>query len=129
MRSFFEHISESNSQEIDQTLWTKWKSLMNLTRKEYADTLAIINLNDNDKKLSEKIKKMLEDSSSFEVSSQRWPADSWKICKEQVSYLTRMRSMRKRMVGNPFEKDGKPTKWLENMLAKGHDPRKPLKTD
>ena len=47
--------------------------------------------------------------------------------RKQNSFNSRMKGMRSRIHGNPFEKDGKMTRWLKSMLIWGHDPRKPLR--
>jgi hypothetical protein len=128
MRSFQEYrIVRESSQKDDYETWSKWKSLVNLSRKDYSDTLSLLDLSEEERALSKTILGMLENASSFEASRDAWTTEMWKVCKDQVSYITRMRSMRKRMVGNPFERDGKMTKWLVSLLAKAHDPRKPLR--
>jgi hypothetical protein len=71
--------------------------------------------------------KMIPKGESYKQAEENWTPTMWKWCRKQISFNSRMRGMRKRMVGNPFERDGEMTRWLKSLLIWGHDPRKPLR--
>ena len=68
--------------------------------------------------------KMIPIGKTFKSASENWTPSMWEWCKKQNSFIGRMRGMRSRMTGNPFERDGKMTRWLKSLLIWGHDPRK-----
>lgn len=55
---------------------------------------------------------------------ENWTPTEWRWAKAQVSFITRMLGMRKRMTGDAFYRKGKMTRWLTSLLIWGHDPRK-----
>ena len=139
MRTFNEHIQqtekilESSSSAANDEAWKKWRSLVNMTLKELEafqkteegkEALS----SENAKESFHFLLKMIPTGSSYESAEKNWTPLMWKWCKKQNSYISRMRSMRKRMIGNPFTRDEKMTKWLKMLLIWGHDPRKPLRT-
>ena len=61
---------------------------------------------------------------TFDDAEKKWTSDMWKMSRSQIKFIEKIKAIRKRMVGNPFERNGELTKWLKSMLAWGHDPRK-----
>ena len=145
MKSFNEYkkssmVTEKNSvnSKPDEEVWKKWNQLINMTEKELknfydsesgkdagmkqtdADKAGI----DSGRESARMLLKMIPSGKSFKEAEQKWTADMWKWCRKQISFNSRMIGMRKRMVGNPFERDGEMTRWLKSLLIWGHDPRK-----
>lgn len=148
MKSFSEHkeqneeiLKESAETTPDENVWKKWRSLVNMTAKELktfydspngkdagmkqgeADKIGI----DSGRESARMLIKMIPDGGSYKESEEKWTPTMWRWCRKQVSFNSRMRGMRKRMVGNPFERDGQMTRWYKSMLIWGHDPKKPLR--
>lgn len=129
---------EENSNQPDKKVWETWKKLVNMTEKELkefydseegktagmkqgeADEAGI----DSGRESARMLLKMIPSGSSFNKAEEKWTSDMWRWAKKQNSFISRMRGMRSRMVGNPFERDGKKTRWLKSLLIWGHDPRK-----
>jgi len=148
MKSFFEHkkfteeiLQESaKSVEPAEETWKKWRKLINMSAKELksfydsedgkdagmkqgeADKVGI----DSGRESARMLMKMIPHGNSFKSAEEHWTPTMWRWCSKQISFNSRMRGMRKRMVGNPFERDGKMTRWLKSLLIWGHDPRKPM---
>jgi hypothetical protein len=131
----------SGNKKPDENLWKRWKELVNMTAKELkefydspdgkdagmkqneADRVGI----DSGRESARMLMKMIPAGTTYKEAETNWTPDMWRWCGKQVSFNSRMRGMRKRMVGNPFERDGKMTRWLKSLLIWGHDPRKPVK--
>lgn len=138
METFFE-LLESTSKP-DEATWITWRKLINMTEKELQDFYDSDDGKDAGMKQSDANKlqidsgresarmliKMIPIGKTFELASKNWTPTMWEWCKKQNSFNSRMRGMRKRMVGNPFERDGKKTRWLKSLLIWGHDPRKKI---
>lgn len=125
----------------DPEVWKLWRSLINMSKKELedfynsedgkdagmkkseADAAGI----DNGRESCRMLMKMIPDGNTYETAKEKWTPFMWYWARKQNSFNSRMRGMRKRIVGNPFEKDGEMTRWLKSMLIWGHDPRKPLR--
>jgi len=148
MKSFSEHkeqneeiLKESVETTPDENVWKKWRSLVNMTAKELktfydspngkdagmkqgeADKIGI----DSGRESARMLIKMIPDGGSYKEAEEKWTPTMWRWCRKQVSFNSRMRGMRKRMVGNPFERDGQMTRWYKSMLIWGHDPKKSLR--
>ena len=148
MKSFSEHkeqneeiLKESTETSPDENVWKKWRSLVNMTAKELktfydssdgkdagmkqgeADKAGI----DSGRESARMLIKMIPNGGSYKDAEEKWTPTMWRWCRKQVSFNSRMRGMRKRMVGNPFERDGQMTRWYKSMLIWGHDPKKPLR--
>jgi hypothetical protein len=137
-----EPILESGTNtKPDENVWKTWRKLINMSLKELenfynseegkdagmkqsdADKAGI----DSGRESARMIMKMLPHGASFSAAEEHWTPTMWKWARKQNSFNSRMRGMRKRMVGNPFERDGKMTRWLKSMLIWGHDPRKSMR--
>jgi len=68
--------------------------------------------------------RMLPKGRGFVSAFENWSPAEWRWAKAQVGFIRRMLGMRKRITGNPYIKDGKPTRWLSALMLWGHDPRK-----
>ena len=68
--------------------------------------------------------KMIPLGSSYKKAEENWTPSMWKWANKQISFISRMKGMKSRIKGNPYEKDGKMTRWLKSMLIWAHDPRK-----
>lgn len=150
MKSFLEHKeltesilneAESKNTTPDEETWKKWRKLINMSEKELkafydsdegkdagmkkgeADKAGI----DSGRESARMLMKMIPDGGSYKSAEEKWTPTMWRWCRKQNSFNSRMRGMRSRIVGNPFEKDGKMTRWLKSLLIWGHDPRKPLR--
>jgi hypothetical protein len=143
MKSFLEfkkdNLNEGESPNED--LWKEWRSLVNMTEKELqsfydsdegktagmkpkdANKIGI----DSGRESARMLLKMIPTGASFSEAEKKWTPSMWSWCVKQISFIKRMRGMRKRMVGNPFERDGEKTRWYKSLLIWGHDPRKPLR--
>jgi len=71
--------------------------------------------------------KMIPVGSTYKSALENWTPDMWRWCRKQISFNSRMKGMRKRMVGDPFFRDNKMTRWYKSLLIWGHDPKKPLR--
>ena len=150
MKSFSEYkqfkeaiLSEKNSStdNPDENVWKSWRELINMSYKELKDFYDSDQGKDAGMKQKEADKegidsgresarmlmKMIPIGGSFKTAQDKWTSDMWRWCRKQISFNSRMRGMRKRMVGNPFERNGEMTRWLKSLLIWGHDPRKPLR--
>ena len=124
---------------IDEEVWKKWKQLVNMKASEFksffdsedakdagmkqkdADEAGI----DSGKESAKKLLLMIPSGTSFKLASQTWTPDMWNWARKQISFISRMKGMRKRIKGNPFEDEkGDMTRWLKSLLIWGHDPRK-----
>lgn len=119
--------------------WKQWRSLVNMTEKELkefydsedgkdagmkkddADKVGI----DSGRESARMLLKMIPSGSTFKSAQENWTPTMWRWCRKQISFISRMSGMRKRMTGNPFERDGKKTRWHKSLLIWGHDPKKP----
>ncbi len=133
--------AEVKNTHPDEKVWKKWRSLVNMSASELekfynsdegkdagmkkgeADKIGI----DSGRESARMLMKMIPIGGSFSQAEKNWTPTMWRWCRKQNSFNSRMRGMRSRIVGNPFEKDGKMTRWLKSMLIWGHDPRKPLR--
>ena len=147
MKSFNEHKEEiedflnESASEADEKAWKSWRKLINMSLKELKDFYDSTDGKDAGMKQSDANKagidsgresarwlmKMIPKGGSYKQAEENWTPTMWKWCRKQISFNSRMRGMRKRMVGNPFERDGEMTRWLKSLLIWGHDPRKPLR--
>jgi hypothetical protein len=132
-------LEAAGNTKPDESVWAKWRKLINMSAKELeefynspdgkdagmkqneADKVGI----DSGRESARMLIKMIPSGSSFKEAEKNWTPDMWRWCRKQVSFNSRMKGMRKRMVGNPFEREGKMTRWLKSLLIWGHDPRKP----
>jgi len=71
--------------------------------------------------------RMLPKGRGFVSAFENWSPAEWRWAKAQVGFIKRMLGMRKRITGNPYIKDGKPTRWLSALRLWGHDPRKRIR--
>jgi hypothetical protein len=125
----------------DPKIWKLWRSLINMSKKELEEfynseegksagmskeEAAKAGI-DNGRESCRMLMKMIPDGSSYESAKEKWTPFMWYWARKQNSFNSRMRGMRKNIIGNPFERDGKMTGWLKSMLIWGHDPRKPLR--
>ena len=133
--------SKNRGATPDEQVWKTWRSLINMTaselkafydseegadagmKKSDADKAGI----DSGRESARMLMKMIPTGGSFEKAQQNWTPSMWFWARKQNSFNSRMRGARKRMVGNPFERDGKMTRWLKSLLIWGHDPRKPMR--
>jgi len=125
MKTFSEYLEESRVKEedfSDKELWEIWKANINMTAKQIEEFHKNSNFEKNE--VTETFLVMFKSGKTFEEASKNWKLLDWKFCKKQVSTVSRYKKMRKRMVGNPFEKNGKNTKWYNTLLSLGNDPRK-----
>lgn len=142
MKSFREFKDEFPIEESinvpDEELWAKWRKFVNMSVKEIrefydsdegktagmkqgeADEAGI----DSGRESARMLLKMLPIGTTYKKAQDNWTSDMWRWAKKQNSFIGRMKGMRKRMVGNPFERDGKKTRWLKSLMIWGHDPRK-----
>lgn len=129
---------EESKHTPDEQIWKKWKSLVNMTYKELesfydssdgkdagmkqgeADKAGI----DSGRESARMLMKMIPTGKTFEQAEKNWTTDMWRWCKKQNSFISRMKGMRSRMSGNPFEREGKKTRWYKSLLIWGHDPKK-----
>jgi hypothetical protein len=126
---------------VDEEIWKKWRSLVNMTASELQNFYDSENGKDAGMKQKEANKvgidsgresarmllKMIPTGGSFSSAEKNWTPDMWRWARKQNSFNSRMKGARKRIKGNPFEKDGEMTRWLKSLLIWGHDPRKPLR--
>lgn len=138
-REFKDELPIEESKDVpNQEVWTKWKKFVNMTVKELkdfyesedgktagmkqgeADEAGI----DSGRESARMLLKMIPSGTTFKQAEEKWTPDMWRWAKKQNSFIGRMKGMRQRMVGNPFERDGKKTRWLKSLLIWGHDPRK-----
>lgn len=130
--------SDGKDGEADEETWKKWKKLVNMSASELkkfydseegkeagmkqsdADAAGI----DSGRESARMLIKMIPDSETFEKAKEKWTSSMWWWANKQISFISRMKGMRSRMVGNPFEREGKKTRWYMSLLIWGHDPRK-----
>ena len=143
MKSFAEYKKDnteilSENALPDETTWKKWKDLVNMTQKEIQEFYDSEDGKDagmtskdaksvgisSGRESAAWLLKMIPHGNSFKEAENHWTPIMWKWARKQISFISRMNGMRKRIVGNPFEKDGKKTRWIKSMLIWGHDPRK-----
>ena len=137
VKSFDEFINESNEDKQKET-WEKWKSLINMSVGEIEKFLESENGKDAGMKTSAAHKigissgkesahmliKMIPIGSSYKKAAENWTPTMWKWANKQISFNSRMIGAKKRIKGNPYEKDGEMTRWLKSLLLWGHNPRK-----
>ena len=137
MLKFDDFILESKSVP-DEEVWKKWKVLINMTVKELKDfydseegkdaglrpSEAKITGIDYGRESARMIIKMLPHSDTYEEAERHWTTSMWKWARKQNSFNSRMIGAKKRIKGDPYEKNGKMTRWLKSLLIWGHDPRK-----
>jgi len=68
--------------------------------------------------------RMLPKGRGFIQAMENWTPSEWRWAKAQVSFIRRMLGMRKRIKGNPFYRNGSPTRWLASLMIWGHNPMK-----
>jgi len=139
--AILEAEKDSRTSGPDEEVWKKWRSLINmsagelqkfydsedgsdagLTQKE-AKREGI----DRGRESAQMLLKMIPTGSSFASAEKHWTPSMWFWARKQNSFNSRMRGARKRIKGNPFEKNGEMTRWLKSLLIWGSDPRKPLR--
>ena len=134
-------LEAKDNTEPNEDSWNTWRKLVNMSAKDInkfydsddgkdagmkkkdADKAKI----DNGRESARWLMKMLSNGETYKSASENWTPTMWRWCRKQISFISRMKGMRKRMVGNPFERNGEMTRWLKSMLIWGHDPRKPLR--
>jgi hypothetical protein len=151
MKSFQEfsqelkNVQESQTDERtalpDEEVWKKWRSLINMSASELkkfydSEEGADAGLKageakahgiDYGRESARMLLKMIPTGNSYASAEKSWTPSMWFWARKQNSFNSRMRGARKRMKGNPFERDGKMTRWLKSLLIWGHDPRKPMR--
>ena len=147
MKSFISHKDEyenylnESSSEPEEKVWKNWRKLVNMSLTELEEFYDSPDGKDAGMKQSDAnragidsgresarwLMKMIPIGETYKKAEENWTPTMWKWCRKQISFNSRMRGMRKRMVGNPFERDGKKTRWYKSLLIWGHDPRKPLR--
>ena len=142
-KEFIEEILEAKSgnTHADEEAWKDWRKLINMSLKELkyfydsdegksagmkAGDAAKAGI-DSGRESARWLMKMMPHGESFKAAEENWSPTMWRWCRKQISFNSRMRGMRKRMVGNPFERDGEKTRWLKSLLIWGHDPRKAMR--
>lgn len=68
--------------------------------------------------------RMIPKGRGFVQAMENWTPAEWRWAKRQISFIKRMRGMAKRIKGNPFYRNGTPTRWLASLMIWGHDPRR-----
>lgn len=146
MKPFNDFRKELNEKAQDKNppnedLWKEWRKLVNMSQSELQNFYdsedgkeAGMKKSDAKKaginsgrESAEMLLKMIPTGGSFQSAEKNWTPTMWGWASDQVSFISRMRGMRKRMIGNPFERDGKKTRWYMSLLIWGHDPRKPMR--
>jgi len=124
--------------EEKQDLYRIWKSLINMSATEILDFATSPEGKAAGlprKEAAEKgirsgrdsalaLIRMIPKGRGLAAALENWTPSEWRWAKAQVSFIRRMLGMRKRMVQNPFFRNGKMTRWLSSLLIWGHDPRK-----
>jgi hypothetical protein len=132
---------ESRTSSPDEEVWKKWRSLINMSASEIQKFIDSEDGKDAGMKQSEADKagidsgresarmliKMIPIGGSYSSAEKNWSPSMWFWARKQNSFNSRMRGARKRIKGNPFEKDGEMTRWLKSLLIWGHDPRKSMR--
>lgn len=124
----------------DEEVWKTWRSLINMSVKELQNFLdsdgkdagltaaqAKAAKIDSGHESAAMLLKMIPHGNSFSSAQENWTPSMWFWARKQNSFNSRMKGARKRIKGNPFEKDGEMTRWLKSLMLWGHDPRKPLR--
>lgn len=145
MKSFLEYrklienfLNETANIGSKEDTYKKWKSLVNMTQKELQDFYDSEDGKDSGMKQKDADKagidsgresarmllKMIPSGGSFSEAEKNWTPTMWKWASKQISFISRMSGMKKMMKGNPYERDGKLTRWYKSMLIWGHDPKK-----
>ena len=135
MNSYNEYKSLSNLDKdkidkfTDKEIWESWRRLTNMTPSEIT---SFLNSKESKSLLTgtsyiDLICKMINTGSTYDAAVKNWNSNLWEYCKTTTVFISKTLKTRKKMVGNPFERDGEKTIWLKSLLIKGHDPRKPLK--
>ena len=68
--------------------------------------------------------RMIPKGRGFVQAMENWTPAEWRWAKAQVSFIRRMLGMRKRIKGNPFYRNGSPTRWMAALMIWGHNPMK-----
>lgn len=129
---------EENQHQPDQKIWETWKKLVNMTAKELksfydsdegkdagmkqgeADKAGI----DSGRESARMLFKMIPNGSTFKKAEENWTPNMWITAKRVIIYINRLLILRKNMINNPFERNGKKTMWYKKLLIHGHDPKK-----
>ena len=133
--------SDRRSAEPNEEVWKTWRKLINMSASELKNFMdsedgkdAGMKQKDADKagidsgrESAHMLLKMIPHGGSFSSAEKNWTPSMWFWAGKQNSFNSRMSGARKRIKGNPFEKDGEMTRWLKSMLIWGHDPRKPMR--
>ena len=137
IKTFNEFILNEGEENREET-WKRWNELVNMSVGEIEKFLDSENGKDAGMKTSDAHKagissgkesahmliKMIPLGSSYKKAEENWTPSMWKWANKQISFISRMKGMKSRIKGNPYEKDGKMTRWLKSMLIWAHDPRK-----
>jgi hypothetical protein len=136
--SYTDFLLENSDNNSHEETWKKWNSLINMSLKELKDfyeseegkTAGLKPADakeagiDYGRESARMLMKMIPIGNSFSEAESKWSPSMWRWAKKQNSFNSRMLGARKRIKGNPYEKEGKMTRWLKSLLIWGHDPRK-----
>lgn len=129
-------ILEKEESNKKKELWEDWKELVNMSVSELenylnsedgktsgmdkkdADKLGI----NNGRASAKAIIKMKPRGNSFKDAEEKWTSREWEWAKDQVSFIKRMRGMKKRMNPPYFYRNDKLTEWVKSLLIWGHKP-------
>ena len=140
-RMLLEKSTENKAAQPDPDVWKKWRTLVNMNLKdlqEFYDSeegkdagMSKVESTEegisNGRESAGWLLKMMPDGNSYDDAKKAWTPKMWEWARKQNSFISRMKGMRKRMIGNPFSKNGEKTRWLKSLMIWGHDPRKPLR--
>jgi hypothetical protein len=137
IKTFDEFILNEGKENQEET-WKRWKKLINMSVGEIEKFLDSENGKDAGMKTSDAHKigissgkesahmliKMIPIGSSYKKAEENWTPTMWKWAKKQISFNSRMIGAKKRIKGDPYEKNGEMTRWLKSLLLWGHNPQK-----
>jgi hypothetical protein len=143
LKGFNEFLNESSNTSggASFSVWSKWKSLINmsaseiqnfldseqgkdagLTRKQAKQEGGIKTGRDSARALI----RMIPTGGTWEKALDNWSHGDWAWARRQVSFNSRMRGMKPTSRDPYKEDDGDYTRWYKSMLIWGHDPKKPI---
>jgi hypothetical protein len=141
IKSYNTFINESVLKDSDSKYiktWVKWNKLVNMTASEISDfynsaegktaglsksKASKLGINSG-RQSARMLMKMIPIGSTYEKAEENWTEDMWRWANKQISFISRMKGMRSRIVGDPYEKNGKKTRWYLSLLIWGHNPKK-----
>ena len=111
----------------DRKVWEEWKNSLNLSSEDIDQSIdenTGDNLPSDIIERSKTLSKMTKNGKTYEDAESNWSDEMWSTCRKRNLSVKKTLDMRTKLVGNPFEKEGKKTKWLKTLMMLGHDPRK-----